>query len=66
MTATAEKKRKTKARVSKDSDAQLEKFLNSPLFGLWRDREDIGNPAEWVRSIRKPRAFDWPDGENAQ
>lgn len=49
-----------------DAESELKRFLESPLFGLWKDREDIGNPTEWVRSIRKPRKFDWPGEGNAQ
>lgn len=25
---------------------------NSPLFGIWKDREDMADPAAYVRSIR--------------
>jgi hypothetical protein len=26
-----------------------------PGFGMWADRADMENPAEWVRNLRKPR-----------
>ena len=26
-------------------------------FGMWKDREDIGNASEYVRSLRKGRKF---------
>jgi addiction module RelB/DinJ family antitoxin len=26
-----------------------------PGFGMWADRDDMKNPAEWVRNLRKPR-----------
>ena len=28
---------------------------DQPIFGLWSDREDLTNPASWVRSLRQPR-----------
>ncbi len=30
---------------------------NQPIFGLWRDREDLADPAAYVRTLRQPRAF---------
>ena len=29
---------------------------NQPIFGLWKDREDLTDPAAWVRNLRQPRA----------
>jgi hypothetical protein len=29
-----------------------------PGFGMWADRADMENPAEWVRNLRKPRCQD--------
>jgi antitoxin component of RelBE/YafQ-DinJ toxin-antitoxin module len=29
-----------------------------PGFGMWADRADMENPAEWVRNLRKPRFQD--------
>ena len=26
-----------------------------PMIGMWKDREDMKDPAEWVREVRKPR-----------
>jgi hypothetical protein len=48
------------------SDKELAQFMNSPLFGAWSDREDIGDPSEWVRSIRKPRDFGLSGAEDSQ
>ncbi len=31
------------------------KTKDQPLFGLWKDREDIGDPASYVRQLRIPR-----------
>ena len=30
-------------------------FANDPLFGMWRDREDMVDVAGYVRRIRAPR-----------
>ena len=30
-------------------------FANDPLFGMWRDREDMADVAAYVRRIREPR-----------
>lgn len=30
-------------------------YLNNPLFGLWKDRKDIKDSAEFVRKLRKSR-----------
>ncbi len=49
-----------------EPESELEHFMNSPLFGAWRDREDIGDPSEWVRSIRKPRNPDLLGTEDAR
>ncbi|MDR1046095.1 MAG: type II toxin-antitoxin system RelB/DinJ family antitoxin [Candidatus Adiutrix sp.] len=29
-----------------------------PAFGMWADREDMENPAEWVRHLRRGRYRD--------
>ena len=29
---------------------------NQPIFGLWKDRDDLANPTTWVRNLRQPRA----------
>jgi antitoxin (DNA-binding transcriptional repressor) of toxin-antitoxin stability system len=31
------------------------KTKDQPLFGLWKDREDISDPASYVRRLRLPR-----------
>jgi antitoxin (DNA-binding transcriptional repressor) of toxin-antitoxin stability system len=28
---------------------------DQPLFGIWRDREDLSDPASYVRNLRRPR-----------
>jgi antitoxin (DNA-binding transcriptional repressor) of toxin-antitoxin stability system len=37
-------------------DQDAPKTADQPLFGLWRERDDLKNPASWVRSLRQPRA----------
>jgi hypothetical protein len=31
---------------------------DTPMFGMWADREDMADPLEWVHKIRGPRKFD--------
>ena len=39
--------------------AQAEEFVtDDPLFGMWRDREDMADVAGYVRSIRASRFND--------
>jgi len=33
----------------------LPKVEDLPAFGMWKDREDMADPAAWVRKIRRPR-----------
>jgi hypothetical protein len=33
-------------------------FANDPLFGMWRDREDMADVAGYIRRIRAPRFGD--------
>jgi len=34
---------------------ELADLKKLPGFGLWADRADMKNPAEWVRNLRRPR-----------
>ena len=34
---------------------QKPSWANTPGFGMWADREEMANPAEYVRNLRKPR-----------
>jgi hypothetical protein len=34
---------------------QAEDFANDPLFGMWRDREDMADVAGYVRKLRASR-----------
>ena len=38
------------------SDSKATRTQNQPLFGLWKDRDDLNDPAAWVRNLRQPRA----------
>jgi hypothetical protein len=43
---------------AEDSAADAEAaagFADDPLFGMWRDREDMADVAGYVRRIRAPR-----------
>lgn len=43
---------------AEDSAAQAQaatEFADDPLFGMWRDREDMADVAGYVRRIRAPR-----------
>ena len=33
----------------------LAEFADDPLFGMWRDREDMADVAGYIRRIRAPR-----------
>jgi antitoxin (DNA-binding transcriptional repressor) of toxin-antitoxin stability system len=36
-------------------DSGAPKTADQPLFGLWKDREDLSDPASYVRGLRLPR-----------
>lgn len=40
--------------VAEKSAADLRKH---PAFGMWADREDMKDPAQWVRNLRKRRRY---------
>jgi len=37
------------------SDTGAPGTADQPLFGLWKDRDDLKDPAAWVRDLRQPR-----------
>ncbi|OGO37526.1 MAG: hypothetical protein A2Z03_09010 [Chloroflexi bacterium RBG_16_56_8] len=47
----APKRKATKRRRAKPTRAELVK-LASESFGMWADRDDIGDAVEWVNKIR--------------
>lgn len=45
-------------RIEAENAAQTQgeaAFANDPLFGMWRDREDMADVAGYIRSIRAQR-----------
>jgi antitoxin (DNA-binding transcriptional repressor) of toxin-antitoxin stability system len=38
------------------------KAKDQPLFGLWKDREDMSDPASYLRQLRLPRRPPASDG----
>lgn len=51
---------KVKAQISRPSKSSVSKkekvdFKKLPGFGMWADRDDMKDSAEWVSKIRKPR-----------
>jgi len=32
---------------------KLRPIREEPFFGMWKDREDMADPVEWVRKIRR-------------
>ena len=46
-------------RIEAESDAAEAQgaaaFANDPLFGMWRDRDDMADVAGYIRAIRAPR-----------
>ena len=40
---------------SEASAAEAPKTQDQPFFGMWRDREDLADPASFVRKLRRTR-----------
>jgi antitoxin (DNA-binding transcriptional repressor) of toxin-antitoxin stability system len=47
-----------KARISPFTKPDGAKPSSDKVFGMWRDRKDVSDPAEYVRELRKPRRHD--------
>lgn len=44
-------------RIEAEAEAeaqQAEAFADDPLFGMWRDREDMADVAAYIRALRAP------------
>jgi antitoxin (DNA-binding transcriptional repressor) of toxin-antitoxin stability system len=41
--------------IASPSDSPEPKTKDQPFFGLWKDREDMGDPVAYVRGLRLPR-----------
>lgn len=39
------------------SGAGAPKTQDQPLFGLWKDREDLSDPASYLRKLRRSRSL---------
>lgn len=37
------------------SEKGAPRTADQPLFGLWKDRDDLTDPASWLRKLRQPR-----------
>ena len=37
------------------SDEGAPRTTDQPLFGLWKDRDDLTDPASYLRNLRRPR-----------
>ena len=48
---------KKMARLVPYRTENAENGIGDELFGLWKDRDDIGSVDEYVRSLRKGRVF---------
>ena len=45
-------------RIEEEAQGQAEEFADDPLFGMWRDREDMADVAGYVRKLRASRFND--------
>ncbi|MBK9237952.1 MAG: hypothetical protein IPO19_18995 [Rhodoferax sp.] len=47
---------KVTVRIEEDpTESPDAQFANDPLFGMWRDREDMADVDAYIRAIRAPR-----------
>lgn len=44
--------------IPKGKEARRVSIKQDPAFGLWKDRADLGDPAAFVRDMRKSRFGD--------
>lgn len=57
---SARKVRKNAPVPSKAVDAPTIASTDHPAFGMWKDREDMMDPAAYIRKMREPR-YTWDD-----
>ena len=43
--------------IAPTPSSRAPKTKDQPLFGLWKDREDLSDPASYLRHLRLPRAL---------
>jgi hypothetical protein len=41
-------------------EAGASSIRNQPIFGLWKNRADLADPAAYVRNLRQPRTIGDP------
>lgn len=41
-------------------ESSIESIADSPIFGMWKDREDMKDSTKWVKDLRKAQ---WPNGD---
>jgi len=44
------------------ADTVRERMLRTPAFGMWADRDDMADPNEWRRALRRKRRDRRPEG----
>ena len=49
---------KEKARLVPIRSRKVEPVAAHPAFGMWKDRKDLKDAAQWVRKLRQGRRFD--------
>lgn len=42
-------------KISETSAKKLPSVTDSPLFGMWADREDMKDPRAWIENMRNER-----------
>jgi hypothetical protein len=45
-------------RIEEESPDRAKAYTDDPLFGIWRDRQDMGDVAAYMRDIRAARFSD--------
>ena len=41
--------------IPKEIIKNKKSWADMPMFGMWKDRKDLKDPASYVRQLRKPR-----------
>jgi hypothetical protein len=51
-------------RIEAENQDDTSAYVDDPLFGMWRDRDDMADVAGYVRGIRAERFRDAPPGKS--
>lgn len=51
-------------RIDAEDPDRAKAYADDPLFGMWRDREDMADVAAYVRGIRVDRFTDSPPAKD--